>query len=58
MGECVDVCLRVCRDLQPGTELLLCGDDVGKGQTADERDSQDKIAGHAGNGCGCTDSTN
>ena len=49
VGECVDVCLRVCRDVQPGTELLLGGDVVGKGQTADEGDSQEKITGRSGN---------
>lgn len=55
-GECVDVCLRVCRDIQPGTELLLYGDTVGKSPTTEEHDAQDATAGHAGDGCGRTDS--
>lgn len=37
-GEDERVCvrLRVCRDIHPGTELLLCGDTVGKPQAVDE----------------------
>lgn len=35
-NECVCVRLRVCRDIHPGTELLLCGDTVGKLQAGDE----------------------
>eukprot|EP00066_Takifugu_rubripes_P018850 XP_011608116.1 PREDICTED: zinc finger protein 408 [Takifugu rubripes] len=34
--ECVCVRLRVCRDIHPGTELLLCRDTVGKLQAGDE----------------------
>lgn len=34
--ECVSVRLRVCRDIHPGTELLLCEDTVGKTQAVDE----------------------
>lgn len=30
------MCLRVCRDIHPGTELLLRGDTGGKLQAADE----------------------
>ncbi|XP_037615348.1 zinc finger protein 408 isoform X2 [Sebastes umbrosus] len=49
-GECVDVCLRVCRDIQPGTELLLYGEDtVGTRQTTDEPDAQDNATGHTDN---------
>ncbi|XP_053180697.1 zinc finger protein 408-like [Scomber japonicus] len=40
-GECVDVCLRVCRDVQPGTELLLFGDAAAKNQTTDKPDTQE-----------------
>lgn len=35
-AECVDVCLRVCKDIQPGTELLLYNDTVGKGRATDK----------------------
>lgn len=35
-NECVCVRLRVCRDIHPGTELLLCGDTVGKLQAGDK----------------------
>ncbi|XP_054473926.1 zinc finger protein 408 [Anoplopoma fimbria] len=45
-SECVDACLRVCQDIQPGTELLMYGGDTeGKSQTTDEPD----------NATGCTD---
>ncbi|XP_044212855.1 zinc finger protein 408 isoform X1 [Thunnus albacares] len=45
-GECADACLRVCRDIQPGTELLLYGDTVVKSQTADEPpDTRDNPTG-------------
>lgn len=55
VGECVDVCLRVCQDIQPGTELLLYGDTVGKSQlTADEPCAQDETTRPAGKGCGCS----
>ncbi|XP_037550660.1 zinc finger protein 408 [Nematolebias whitei] len=33
-AECVHVCLRACRNIQPGTELLLYNE--GKGQISDE----------------------
>ncbi|XP_033971964.1 zinc finger protein 408-like [Trematomus bernacchii] len=42
-GECVDVCLRVCRDIQPGTELLLGGETLGKGQTTKNSTTQDNL---------------
>ncbi|KAF1393234.1 hypothetical protein PFLUV_G00036420 [Perca fluviatilis] len=48
-GGCADVCLRVCRDIQPGTELLLYGDTVGKSQTTDKPDTQDSSTGHTDN---------
>ncbi|XP_070820849.1 zinc finger protein 408 [Chaetodon trifascialis] len=48
-GECVEVRLRVCRDIQPGTELLLCGDTVGTSLTADRSDGQDESTGRTGN---------
>eukprot|EP00064_Thunnus_orientalis_P016037 superscaffoldBa00003093_g16100 len=45
-GECADACLRVCRDIQPGTELLLYRDTVVKSQTADEPpDTRDNTTG-------------
>lgn len=40
--------LRVCRDIQPGTELLVCGDAVGKRQAADEAAAPDEQTGCAG----------
>lgn len=46
--ECACVRLRVCRDIHPGTELLLCGDAVGKLQAADEAVALDKKTGCAG----------
>ncbi|XP_040893077.1 zinc finger protein 408 [Toxotes jaculatrix] len=41
VAECVDVCLRVCEVVQPGTELLLYDDSVGKSQATDQTDTQD-----------------
>ncbi|XP_029317340.1 zinc finger protein 408-like isoform X2 [Cottoperca gobio] len=41
-GECMDVGLRVCRDIQPGTELLLYTDIVEK---TDKPDTQDNSSG-------------
>lgn len=46
--ECACVYLRVCRDIHPGTELLLCGDTVGKRQAADEAAALGKKSGCAG----------
>ncbi|XP_035507574.1 zinc finger protein 408 [Morone saxatilis] len=43
VGACVDVRLRVCRDIQPGTELLLYGDALGKSR---KTDPQDDSTGH------------
>ncbi|XP_049905183.1 zinc finger protein 408 [Epinephelus moara] len=48
-GECVDVCLRVCQDIQPGTELLLYEDTVGKSQTTAKPDAQDSSTGRIEN---------
>ncbi|XP_026149861.1 zinc finger protein 408 [Mastacembelus armatus] len=45
-GDCVDVCLRVCQGLQPGTELLLYDDTVGKNQTTRKPDTQDTSSAH------------
>ncbi|KAE8297662.1 hypothetical protein D5F01_LYC04300 [Larimichthys crocea] len=42
--SCGEVCLRVCQDIRPGTELLLYEDTAG---TMDGRDAQD--AGHTEN---------
>ncbi|KAK2919837.1 zinc finger protein 408 [Channa argus] len=39
VGECVEVCLCVCQDVQPGTELLLYDDTVEKSQTTDKPDN-------------------
>ncbi|KAM7014996.1 zinc finger protein 408 [Tautogolabrus adspersus] len=39
--ECVDVCLRVCQDIQPGSELLLYDDKPRKILTTDQTDRQD-----------------
>ncbi|KAM7424674.1 hypothetical protein PAMA_000838 [Pampus argenteus] len=44
-GECVVACLRVCRDIQPGAELLLYTDTVGENQTTDKRDTRDDSTG-------------
>ncbi|XP_018548199.1 zinc finger protein 408 [Lates calcarifer] len=44
VGECVDVHLRVCEDVQAGTELLLYDETLGKSQTTDEPDTQDNSA--------------
>uniref|UniRef100_UPI0037E76D8F zinc finger protein 408 n=1 Tax=Semicossyphus pulcher TaxID=241346 RepID=UPI0037E76D8F len=38
---CGEVCVSVCRDIQPGTELLLCRDTEGKGQRRDTPDAQE-----------------
>lgn len=45
-GECVDVCLRVCRDIQTGTELLLYEDAERGNQTADR--AEDTSSGQTG----------
>ncbi|KAK5874411.1 hypothetical protein PBY51_019355 [Eleginops maclovinus] len=42
-GECVDVCLRVCRDIQPGTELFLGEETLGKNQTTKNSTAQDNL---------------
>ncbi|XP_068433868.1 zinc finger protein 408-like [Clinocottus analis] len=44
-AQCADACLRVCRDIRPGTELLLYGGDDGVG--TDELDIENKSTGHA-----------
>ncbi|XP_073319914.1 zinc finger protein 408 [Pagrus major] len=44
-GECVDVCLRVFQDIQPGAELLLYRDTVGKSHTPDNPDAQGETTG-------------
>lgn len=50
VGECLDVRLRVCQDVQPGTELLLYDDTVGKCQTTDKPDTEENTsAQHKGN---------
>ncbi|XP_008290315.1 zinc finger protein 408 [Stegastes partitus] len=41
VGECADVCLSVRRDIQPGTELLLYDDTVGKRHTTDKPQAQE-----------------
>nr|XP_057934552.1 zinc finger protein 408-like isoform X2 [Doryrhamphus excisus] len=46
VGECVSMCLRVCRDIQPGTELLmLAGETAGKSDARDGTDEQDVSGG-------------
>ncbi|XP_035010956.2 zinc finger protein 408 isoform X2 [Hippoglossus stenolepis] len=42
VAECVDVFLRVCEDVQPGTELLFYDDTEGNGHTTDETNTQEK----------------
>ncbi|KAK2853617.1 hypothetical protein Q5P01_006278 [Channa striata] len=39
VGECAEVCLCLCQDVHPGTELLLYDDTVGKCQTTDKPDN-------------------
>ncbi|XP_060899646.1 zinc finger protein 408-like isoform X5 [Labrus mixtus] len=39
--ECVDLCLRVCRDIQPGSELLQYDDTPRKIMTTDQHGGQD-----------------
>ncbi|XP_062237187.1 zinc finger protein 408-like isoform X2 [Platichthys flesus] len=41
VGECVDVFLRVCEDVRPGTELLFYDDTEGDGHTTDETNTQE-----------------
>ncbi|XP_029000532.1 zinc finger protein 408-like isoform X2 [Betta splendens] len=41
MGECVNACLRLCRDVQPGTELLLLDETGGKNLNPDVPRSED-----------------
>ncbi|XP_033474182.2 zinc finger protein 408 isoform X3 [Epinephelus lanceolatus] len=48
-GECVDVRLRVCQDIQPGTELLLYEDAVGKSQMTAKPDAQYSSTGRTEN---------
>lgn len=40
VGECVDARLRLCQDVQPGTELLLFDETVGKQQKPDSSTEQ------------------
>ncbi|XP_069384188.1 zinc finger protein 408 isoform X2 [Paralichthys olivaceus] len=48
VGECVDVFLRVCDDVQPGTELLFYDDTEGTGQTDEPitQENSDKEVNH------------
>lgn len=41
MAECVDVCLRVCQDIQPGTELVFYNYPVAKRKTTERSDTQE-----------------
>ncbi|XP_036952211.1 zinc finger protein 408-like isoform X3 [Acanthopagrus latus] len=45
VGECVDVCLRVFQDVQPGAELLLYEDTVGKLHTPENLDAPGETSG-------------
>ncbi|KAG7482673.1 zinc finger protein 408-like isoform X1 [Solea senegalensis] len=44
VAECMDVFLRVCEDVHPGTELLLYKDTVGESKIMDKTDPQDNLA--------------
>ncbi|XP_028258034.1 zinc finger protein 408 [Parambassis ranga] len=46
-GQCVGVCLRLCRDVQPGTELLLYDDRVGTKQAEEEVHTPGDSTGHS-----------
>lgn len=50
MGECVDVRLRVCQDVQPGTELLMYEETVERSQITGKPDKEENTsAQHSGN---------